>query len=276
MITDRIHRVVSADGTAIAGHIVGQGPPLVLIHGALYCGETAFEAMLPHLADHYTCFLPSTRGRGLSDAGHDYSPARLSEDVIAFVDGIGQPVPLFGWSFGGMLALATAASSQAVSTVVAYEPLVVEAIDEEFSGRFSHTVARMYAEVGEGRPAEAARLFMALVCNDDELEANIAMGLPEIAAAGVPADLRAFEKLDPTGPSATDPALLATLTVPILLLQGDLTVPLFDRGNRHVLEHAPDAENRIVPGAGHGGPGLAPEAVARELVRLRRRSHEPA
>jgi pimeloyl-ACP methyl ester carboxylesterase len=32
---DRVQRAVSADGTEIAGHVFGQGPPLVLVHGGL-------------------------------------------------------------------------------------------------------------------------------------------------------------------------------------------------------------------------------------------------
>jgi pimeloyl-ACP methyl ester carboxylesterase len=64
MPTDRIHRTNSRDGTEIVGRVVGDGPPLVLLHGGLGCGETAFPALLPHLSDHYTCFLPSTRAAG--------------------------------------------------------------------------------------------------------------------------------------------------------------------------------------------------------------------
>jgi pimeloyl-ACP methyl ester carboxylesterase len=267
MSTETIHRAVSADGTEIAGRVVGQGPPLVLLHGALFSGETAFDEMLPHLTDRYTCFLPSTRGRGLSADGGEFTGERLLEDVVAFVNSIEQPVPMFGWSGGGMMALGAAASSEAVSSVVAYEPAVLEEWDEEFLGIFGDTVARMNAEVEKGHPAEAARLFMALVCNNEESDAMIAKGLDGVAADDVPADLRLFANLDPDGPSMTEPDLLATVDVPILLLEGDRTMPVFERGNRHVAEHAPNAENRIVPGAGgHAGPGLAPEAVASELI----------
>jgi pimeloyl-ACP methyl ester carboxylesterase len=266
MSTDTIHRTVSADGTEIAGRVVGQGPPLVLLHGAMYSGETAFDELLPHLTDRYTCFLPSTRGRGLSAEADEHAPERLLEDVIAYVDSIGQPVPTFGWSQGGMLALGAAAASDAVASVIAYEPVVIEEFDEEFMGGFIDTVERMTVEVDRGRPAEAAQLFMDLVLDDDELEAAITNGHPEVAAPSVPADLRLFENLDPTGPSLTDPDLLATITTPVLLLQGDRTAPVFELGNQHVAEHAPTADNRVIPGAAHGGPKLAPERVARELI----------
>src|SRR6266545_1336367 len=89
---ERIHRAVSADGTEIAGRVQGLGPPLILVHGAYGDGEIAWKALLPYLTDRYTCYLPSTRGRGLSSDNPDHSPPRLQEDVTAFVDSIGEPV----------------------------------------------------------------------------------------------------------------------------------------------------------------------------------------
>lgn len=276
MSVERIHRTASTDGTEIAGRVVGQGPPLVLLHGVVFCGETAFVKLLPQLTDHYTCFLPSTRGRGLSADSDEFTGERLFEDVLAFLVSIGQPVPVFGWSRGGMLALGAAALSDAVSSVTAYEPEVLDEIDEELLGNVLDTVARMTVEVEQGRPAEAARLMIGLLCTDEEFEASIAKGSHEVAAPSIPADIRMFENLDPTGPTLTDPALLATITAPILLLQGERTKPWFDRGNRHVLKHAPNAENRTIPGAGHGGPGSAAQVVANELIRFLQVDREPA
>jgi pimeloyl-ACP methyl ester carboxylesterase len=276
MGTNRIHRTTSADGTEIAGRVVGEGPPLVLLHGAVYCGETAFDELVPLLTDHYTCFLPSTRGRGLSGDSDEFTGERLLEDVLAFVDSIGQPVPMFGWSQGGMLALGAAASTDAVSSVIAYEPGVLDVIDDEFMGSFIDTVSRMTVEVEQGRPDVAARLFMGLVLNDEELEASIAKGRHEVAAPSIPADLRLFANLDPDAPSLTAPEVLAAITVPVLLLQGDRMPDWFARGNQHVLQHVPDCENRIIPGAGHGGPGLAVEEVAREVVGFLQGAAEPA
>ncbi|HZO68835.1 MAG TPA: alpha/beta fold hydrolase, partial [Kribbellaceae bacterium] len=81
----RIQRAVSADGTKIVGRVVGHGPALVLVHGGIGHGDLAWEALLPHLTDRFTCYLPSTRGRGLSGDHPDHTPPRLVEDVTAFV-----------------------------------------------------------------------------------------------------------------------------------------------------------------------------------------------
>jgi hypothetical protein len=48
MMSDQIHRAVSADGTEIAGRVHGQGPSLVLFHGAPHDGDLAWEALVPH------------------------------------------------------------------------------------------------------------------------------------------------------------------------------------------------------------------------------------
>ena len=66
MTDERIHRAVSADGTQIAGRVWGRGPAVVLVHGGIGDGDVAWEAPLPYLTDQFTCYLPSTRGRGLS------------------------------------------------------------------------------------------------------------------------------------------------------------------------------------------------------------------
>jgi pimeloyl-ACP methyl ester carboxylesterase len=96
MTGERIHRVVSADGTEIAGRVAGDGPPLVLVHSAAHDGDIAWEAMLRHLTDRFTCYLPSLRGVGLSGDNPDHSPPRLQEDVNSFVDSIGEPACLVG------------------------------------------------------------------------------------------------------------------------------------------------------------------------------------
>jgi len=276
MKIDRIHRSTSTDGTEIAGRVVGQGPPLALVHGGAFCGETAWEALLPRLTDRFTCLLPSTRGRGLSADADEHSIQLQTQDVTAFVDSIGEPVPLFGWSGGGLFALGAAEQSDAVTAVVAYEPAVFETIDEEAFADMRATLDRMTEEMDQGRPAEAARQWLAFISNDDELATVDAEDLHEVSAPNVSADLRALQNIDPTAPSATDPTALATITAPVLVLGGDRPAwSWFERMNQHVADHVTDCEVRTIPGAGHVGPVLAPEPVAAELIRFLAPHGEP-
>ena len=150
MSDDRIHRAVSADGTKIAGRVEGQGPPLVLVHGRPHDGDVAWCALLPHLTDRFTCYLPSTRGRGLSDDNADHSPPRLQEDFNAFVDSIGEPVCLAGWSTGGSWALGAAAHSGAVAAVAVYEPTVIPVMREDDLASLGGMVEQMAVAAGDG------------------------------------------------------------------------------------------------------------------------------
>lgn len=279
MAANHIHRAVSDDGTEIAGRVHGQGPPLVLVHGSLEDGDLDWAAMLPFLHERFTCYLMSTRCRGLSGGSVDLSSQRRVEDVTAFVDSIGEPVYLFGESDGGALALGAAARTGMVSAVAVHEPPVFEVIDEQDATRFEETVARAADAVADGKPADAARIFSKFVANDDELAALSASGYFNEAARYMPTFLAELEQEEHAqGASPTDPALLAMITAPVLLLQGSRSAlrDFFTVGVRHVADHVRDTRVREIAGSGHWGVALAPEPIAEKLVRFFVRTSEPA
>ena len=118
MIRQRTHYVTTTDGVTIGGTVHGQGPPLVFLQGIIGDGDLDWQALLAHLTARFTCHLPSLRGRGLSGNHPDLSFGRLVDDVLAYVDSIGEPTGLVGWSLGAGLALASAgAQSDAVDAV---------------------------------------------------------------------------------------------------------------------------------------------------------------
>ena len=112
MSNQRTHYVTTTDGVTIGGTVHGQGPPLVFLQGMPWAMATSTgERLLPHLTGRFTCYLPSLRGRGLSGDHPDLSPGRMVDDFLAYVDSIGEPTGLVGWSGGAYLALAVAARS---------------------------------------------------------------------------------------------------------------------------------------------------------------------
>src|ERR687898_924395 len=171
MTDERIHRAVSADGTEIAGRVRGRGPALVLTHGGIGDGDIAWEALLPHLTDRFTYYLPSTRGRGLSADNPDHSPPRLEEDVAAFVDSIGEPVCLVGWSGSGAWVLGAAAHSDSVAAVTIYEPGVIGVGGEDDVARFGAAMQQVGAAAADGRLLDAAHAFLLGICTDNEIAA---------------------------------------------------------------------------------------------------------
>ena len=68
-----LRHVESPDGVRIACEISGQGPPLVLVHGA-GSARSGFEPLRPLLEGSFTVVALDRRGRGDSgDAEREYS-----------------------------------------------------------------------------------------------------------------------------------------------------------------------------------------------------------
>jgi pimeloyl-ACP methyl ester carboxylesterase len=272
MAAGKIQRAVSADGTEIIGRVVGEGPPLVLVHGGIGDGEFAWTELLPHLTDRFTCYLPSTRGRGLSGNHPDHSLRRLQEDIDAFVESIGQPVCLMGWSGGGPLVLGAAAHSRAVRAVAAWESggsaEVFGPEGQADLGRLAAAIEQAGIAAAEGRLIDAVRAFLIGICNDEEISALDGTDFHERWSGGIPELLVFFQQLMAargTGPDA--PEALAQVAMPVLLLTGQETLlrAAFCDATRHIAAHVIDAQVRDVPGVGHFAPVAAPERVATEL-----------
>jgi pimeloyl-ACP methyl ester carboxylesterase len=275
MNENRMHRAVSDDGTEIVGTVHGQGPPLILQHGAMDHGEISWGSVLPYLTHRYTCHVPSLRNRGRSGHSDDSMPPRLVEDLTAYVASLGQPAPLVGLSLGGALALEAAHRIEQVTAVVAYEPAITAVIDEETRGLLAETVVNEARAVQEGRLADGVRRFGRFVGNHDEVTALEAAGAFEIMAPNAPADLAAIEQGSSyTGPRGTDPDALARLEVPVLLLQGARSNAgaWFHACVEHVASHVPQAEIRQLAAHGHLAPMVDPEPVADEVLRFLHRS----
>ena len=62
---DHTRSVISADGTLIGYRQLGQGPGLVLVHGAMESAQSHMQ-LAEALADTFTVYLPDRRGRGMS------------------------------------------------------------------------------------------------------------------------------------------------------------------------------------------------------------------
>lgn len=269
MEQERIHRAVSDDGTEIAGRVHGRGPALVLVHGAVADGDSEWSQLLPWLTDRFTCYLPSTRGRGLSSDHPDHSGEARVQDIVAFVDSLDEPSIVMGVSGGGMLALGTAARSSAVTTVVAREPVVFEVMPEQARTRMQDIVERAAEAVREGRAVEGAEALLEWIANEEEVAALSADpdGLDSLAEY-LPVDLEEFrEDLEFQGPSPTDPSVLQQIAAPALLLHGSGTaLAWFTDSTWYAAEHVADATVREIPGAGHLGHLVDPQRDAHELI----------
>lgn len=282
MTATNTHRTVSADGTEIVGRVVGEGPPLVLVHGGIGDGEFAFTELLPHLTDRFTCHLPNTRGRGLSGDHPDHSPPRLSEDVNAYVASIGEPTGLVGWSGSGPLVLGAAEQLGNVTAVALWESAgSQEAFGSEALadlGRFGAAIEQVGIAADDGRLDDALGAFLVGICNEEEIAALEGTDFRQRWADGVPEMLVFMQHVMSTeDPGPFAPEALARIAVPVVAMTGVETLlpTMFGNAARFVAEHVAGAQLREVADVGHFAPLIAPKVVAIELISLFHEAPQP-
>ncbi len=267
MSNQRTHYVTTTDGVVIGGTVLGQGPPLVFLQGVIGDSDLDWQALLPHLTRRFTCHLPSMRGRGLSGDHPDLSFGRLVDDALAYVDSIGEPHGLVGWSLGAEVALAVAAQSDAVDAVASLEPGLPGLWDEQEQAAVGRAVARMGGLAAEGRLADAARAIAGFPFSDEDIAVAEDAVYFEAAGRYVPNMLNFFQQqMEYEGPTTEDPAVLGAISAPVLVLLGSDPKPYATRAARHVADHVPNARIQEIPGAGHAAPLTHPEALAEALT----------
>ncbi|MEO3782991.1 alpha/beta hydrolase [Actinocorallia sp. B10E7] len=102
-------RIRSGDGVEIGFEVVGDGPPLVLLHGFFGDRSTWHAAGYVTGLSGYRLILIDGRGHGTSGAPHDpaaYDVVRQGDDVLAVLDALGLArASIWGSSMGGIIAL---------------------------------------------------------------------------------------------------------------------------------------------------------------------------
>lgn len=265
---EEIHRAVSDDGTEIAGRVHGDGPPLVFLHGGMTDGDYAWSGMLPYVTDRFTCYLPSMRGTGLSEDHDDQRPERHVEDLIAFIDSIGEPVGLIGHSGGGPTAFGAVQREANDSAMAMYEPAVFEFWEKGAEAeRFHDALLSMGEAAAEGRLEDGARELLSVFANDDEIRVMDEEGDFEHAGQYVPKFLQILEQAPETeAPNPNDPSELAKVTIPVLLVYGSESTTASIDSTQYLGEKLPKAQVLEISGVGHMAPELGVEAVADTFV----------
>lgn len=141
--------VLSADGTRIAYRERGEGPGVVLIHGAMQAAQN-FSRLAEALSSSFRVYVPDRRGRGPSGPfGPEYGLAREAEDLDALLRKTGARF-VFGLSSGALIALYAAGHISGIAKLALYEPPVT--IDGADPARW---VPRYQRTIDRGRLAAA-------------------------------------------------------------------------------------------------------------------------
>lgn len=256
-MTDTRDIATSRDGTPLGWHRAGEGPPIVLVHGA--CGDKGnWIWCTPHLAPSLTVYAVDRRGRGRSGDAPEYSIEREHEDLVAVVEAIGRPVTLVGHSYGGVVALGAARLTELVERLVLYEP----SIEAHAFTDCDDWAARIDAHVEGGDRAAAALEFFRLASSAEEV-AELRASEPawrqiERDVHTVPRELRALK------PMAA--ARFDAVTQPALLLVGERSPGYLSDGIARLAEELPSSRTVTIEGQGHLAQAFAPERVCAELL----------
>lgn len=267
MSAPRAHDVVTDDGVTIRATVQGQGPPLVFLQGVMGDGDVDWQALVSHLADRFTCHLPSMRGRGRSDDHPNLRIDRIFTDYTAYVESLGEPTGLVGWSAGAGHALAVSSRSDVVRATAAYEPVVSMLMDEEERADLINALSHSGQLVERGDLPGAMRAVAAWPFTPNDISATDDAGYFEATGRYAPHVLSVFQQLaEYDGARPEDPEVLSAISVPVLVLHGSKTGPFFEISAQHVVDNVSDARRRSISGAGHAGPLTHPGVVAEELL----------
>ncbi len=229
-VTTAHRHVVSRDGTPIAIFSSGDGPPLVLVHGAT-ADHTTWRTAGPQLQRHHRLHAVDRRGRGASGDGPTYSIEHEYEDLAAVADSAaaeaGAAVDIVGHSYGGRCALGASLLTTSIRRVVVYEgaPSPPDSADRRRGYRPSGVERRIARLIGAGDRDGALETFMREIVrmSPADLAAYRADPIWPVRAAAVGTTLRELE--GEAAPAASLDALGA-VHVPVLqLLGGESALP---------------------------------------------------
>ena len=147
--------VTSNDGTVIGYRQMGNGPGIILVHGAVMSSQL-FMKLGTALSDTFTVYMPDRRGRGLSGPfGDDYGIQKEVEDLDAILKKT-EAHNVFGLSAGALIALEAALYLPAIHKAALYEP----PLDIDNSIMMGHSfLPRFDQEIADGKMAEAMVTF---------------------------------------------------------------------------------------------------------------------
>ena len=239
-----LRHVRSPAGVRIACEVSGEGPPLVLVHGA-GSARWSFDLVRPQLEGSFTVIAIDRRGRGDSSDGEAYAVEREFEDVAAAVRDAGKDALLMGHSYGGLVAAGAAPLLEGLPRLVLYEPPMGGVLAER------DTIDRWERLIGEGDRDLMVREFFRDVAGytDEEIAMLAHSPVWERRKRIAPTALR---ELRAELGFELDREALAGLAVPTLMLVGSESPQWAVRSTEAYARAIPGAAVRTLEGQGHG------------------------
>jgi pimeloyl-ACP methyl ester carboxylesterase len=256
--------VTSADGAAIAYERLGDGPPLILVDGAMcYRGFGPARPLAKLLAAQFAVYLYDRRGRGETGDTGPWSAQQEVDDLAALLAVAGGTAYLYGCSSGAVLAADAANQLPGFTKLALYEPPLI--VDDTHEPRPEAFLPEMDALVAADRRSDAVKKFMRSV------------GVPAVGlfvmqfappwkkltavAHTLPYDLRILGDTGSGRPLPTD--RWAAIAAPTLVMDGGKSPQYMRNGAKALAERIAGAGYRTLSGQTHL---LKPQAVAPVLA----------
>jgi len=257
-----IETVTSNDGTTIAFERLGDGPPLVMVHGSTV-DRTRWGAVVTRLAESFEVYLVDRRGRGKSGDSPTYHVAREFEDVAAVLEATSTPAFLLSHSYGAICSLEAMRLTSRIAKAVLYEPPL------PIPGR------RLFI------PDDLGRRMDALLAKDNRagvveafMREVIHLGEPELArmrnSSGWPVRLAAAHTIPREVRTAYDyrfdAQAFADVRVPTLFMIGGRSPVYMQEATQ--MAAAALAKSRVLslPGHGHAAMSTGPRVFVEALI----------
>ncbi|WP_251856797.1 alpha/beta fold hydrolase [Herbiconiux sp. L3-i23] len=236
----------SADGTRIAYEVHGDGPPLVLVDGAL-CSRAMGpgRSVAKALADRYAAAVYDRRGRGASEGGVA-DPGREFDDLRAVIDAVGGEATVLGQSSGAALAYRAAAAGVPMVALVGYEAPWVGLMTEK-DGRARDYAGDVRRLLDDGKPSKAVDYFFGRMIDAPAfLPYMMKLMRPQYremtkSAETLPNDI-AVMGAEYRVPSAE----LSAIGVPTLVLVGEKAAPAMRAAQEQVAAAVPGARFEVL------------------------------
>jgi pimeloyl-ACP methyl ester carboxylesterase len=260
------HTFVASDGTKLHYVEMGEGTPVVLIHGAggSAVGNWFANGIAPALAPTNRVIGIDMRGHGLSEDGPRTGTGVMAKDVVEFLADQGiEKAHIGGYSMGGMVT-----------------SLLLQSIPEKFlTAHFGGSGLGETAEWADRIPADAASADpeakaaqSAYNAVQRERGAEVGNGAGGGGASRIVAALRDMTdeqraEMEQRRREAASKLDLSGITFPVLAVNGE-----FDgwRAKTHRMwRELPNFTNVVLPGKGHLSavmPGFIPPAYIDAMV----------
>jgi pimeloyl-ACP methyl ester carboxylesterase len=230
---------------------LGQGPPLVMVHGDLANGQLAWAAQMSTLSRHHRLFVVDRRGHGASPREpRPYTIAGDAADLLSVADpGTIERFHLLGQSYGGLVAIEVArrVPERILSLHLIEPPYMALLPDDPEVAELDRRGRELFRTALEKPPDEAAAAFVEMLAGPRAVERlrerpiwpALVAEAHRIGSAEFPGDYPASAAAD------------LRLEAPVRVYTGGRSHPGLRRLARRLAELVPGAQLVHIAEAGH-------------------------